>query len=263
LGYGDLSGLPTLAATDAGSSHHFLTSYTSTTGAFTDARPSAADLSDTATSAGYVLRANGTSFVSAQLGYGDLSGTPTLPTFSTANQGIFWGPGIVSPTGLGVSNYESPVASANTVQAYQFVLLFTITISHITFAYYPGVIGNHVGFGIYSADGTTKLVDTGAVAFTSNTGGSQTTTISPVTLSPGVYWFAQTGDTTAAILVASPSSAPTTDYNYYYWNNASVHPKSIVAGNASTGGALPSSLGTLTAASNTNNVHPAWVGFES
>jgi len=80
LGYGDLSGLPTLAATDAGSSHHFLTSYTSTTGAFTDARPSAADLSDTATSAGYVLRANGTSFVSAQLGYGDLSGTPTIPT---------------------------------------------------------------------------------------------------------------------------------------------------------------------------------------
>jgi hypothetical protein len=47
LGYGDLSGLPTLAATDAGSSHHFLTSYTSTTGAFTDARPAVADLSDT------------------------------------------------------------------------------------------------------------------------------------------------------------------------------------------------------------------------
>ncbi len=76
-----------LAATDAGSAHHFLTSYTSSSGAFTDAQPSAADLSDSASSAGYVLRANGTSFVSAQLGYGDLSGAPTLAatTSRTAN----------------------------------------------------------------------------------------------------------------------------------------------------------------------------------
>jgi len=70
-----LSSGTVLPVTDAGSTHHFLTSYTSTTGAFTDAQPAAADLSDTATSAGYVLRANGTSFVSAQLQYSDLGGS--------------------------------------------------------------------------------------------------------------------------------------------------------------------------------------------
>ena len=78
--YTDLSGLPTLAATTTRTAHEFFTTYNATTGAFGQAQPSAADLSDTATSAGYVLRANGTSFVSAQLGYGDLSGTPTIPT---------------------------------------------------------------------------------------------------------------------------------------------------------------------------------------
>src|SRR5208282_2183034 len=79
LGYGDLSGLPTLAATIAATTHKWLNSYTSTTGAFTQSQPAAADLSDTATS-GNVLRGNGVSFVSAQLGYSDLSGLPTLYT---------------------------------------------------------------------------------------------------------------------------------------------------------------------------------------
>lgn len=37
----------TLAVTDAGSAHHFLTSYNSTTGAFTDAQPSFSDISGT------------------------------------------------------------------------------------------------------------------------------------------------------------------------------------------------------------------------
>src|SRR5208282_195632 len=77
LGYGDLSGTPTLAATAAATTHKWLNSYTSTTGAFTETQPAAADLSDTATS-GNVLRGNGTSFVSAVLSVGDLSGTPTL-----------------------------------------------------------------------------------------------------------------------------------------------------------------------------------------
>jgi hypothetical protein len=47
-GYGITDALPSstvLPATDAGSSHHFLTSYTASTGAFTDAQPSFADIS--------------------------------------------------------------------------------------------------------------------------------------------------------------------------------------------------------------------------
>jgi hypothetical protein len=72
LGYGDLSGTPTLAATAAATTHNWLNSYTSSTGAFTETQPAAADLSDTATS-GNVLRGNGTSFVSAALSVSDLT----------------------------------------------------------------------------------------------------------------------------------------------------------------------------------------------
>src|SRR5208282_1326524 len=61
-----------LPTTAAATTHKWLNSYTSTTGAFTETQPAAADLSDTAT-AGNVLRGNGTSFVSAVLSVGDLS----------------------------------------------------------------------------------------------------------------------------------------------------------------------------------------------
>ena len=81
LGYGDLLGTPTLPANNAGTTHQFFTAYNSGTGVFSLARPSAADLSDTATS-GNVLRGNGTDFVSAQLQYSDLGGVPTINTWN-------------------------------------------------------------------------------------------------------------------------------------------------------------------------------------
>ncbi len=81
--YSDLSSKPTLAATTAAVSHQWLTSYNATTGAFGQTQPAAADLSDSASSAGYVLRANGTSFVSAQLGVADLA-FGALANFTTA-----------------------------------------------------------------------------------------------------------------------------------------------------------------------------------
>lgn len=70
-------------------SHNFLTAYDNTTGLFSIAQPAASDLSDSATSVGNVLRANGTSFVSAQLGVADVSGaapsaSPTLTGTVTA-----------------------------------------------------------------------------------------------------------------------------------------------------------------------------------
>jgi hypothetical protein len=110
-----------LAATDAGIAHHFLTSYTSSTGAFTDAQPSAADLSDSASSAGYVLRANGISFVSAQLGYGDLSGTPTLTSTTSRTAHSFFSSYSASTGAFGQSQAAvadlSDTPAANTVLA--------------------------------------------------------------------------------------------------------------------------------------------------
>src|SRR5208282_2028596 len=75
----------TLPTTAAATTHKWLNSYTSTTGAFTETQPAAADLSDTAT-AGNVLRGNGTSFVSAVLSVGDLSsGALASGTTATTN----------------------------------------------------------------------------------------------------------------------------------------------------------------------------------
>jgi hypothetical protein len=65
---------------NAGASHNFLTSLTAG-GVFSYARPSAADLSDTATAGNY-LRGNGTSFVSASINAGDV---PTLNQSTSGN----------------------------------------------------------------------------------------------------------------------------------------------------------------------------------
>ena len=98
LAYSQLSGTPTLPQNEPSVTHNFLTAYSSATGAFTQARPSAADLSDTATS-GNVLRANGTNFVSAQLAYSDLSGTPQLAQ-TKANVSHAWLNSYSATTGL-------------------------------------------------------------------------------------------------------------------------------------------------------------------
>lgn len=49
--YSDLSGTPTLAVTDSGATHNFLTSYNSATGAFTHAQPAFSDISGTVAAA--------------------------------------------------------------------------------------------------------------------------------------------------------------------------------------------------------------------
>src|SRR5208337_944921 len=109
-----------LPATTVAVSHEWLNSYNAATGAFGQIQPAAADLSDTATS-GNVLRGNGTSFVSAQLGYSDLSGAPTLATTTTRTAHEFMG--AYSAVSGAFTFYQPAVAdlsdvpSANTVLA--------------------------------------------------------------------------------------------------------------------------------------------------
>ncbi len=110
-----------LPSTKAASSHEWLASYDASTGAFTQAQPAAADLSDSASSAGYVLRANGTSFVSAQLGYSDLSGTPTLAATTSRTSHSFFSSYNASTGAFGQKQPTvadlSDIPSANTVLA--------------------------------------------------------------------------------------------------------------------------------------------------
>ena len=163
-----------------------------------------------------------------------------VATVTTAGQGYFFGGTVFDDRQAGAA--AAIVASANQVRAFQFVLPFSITVGHVTWFVNSGA-GDTVGFGIYSADGTTKIVDTGAVVSV-GAGATQQVTITGVPLTPGVYYFAwtQTGTPTTALAVFSAAA------NSSVVLNANATKRSVTAGNTATAGALPSSLGTLTTA---------------
>ena len=135
---------------------------------------------------------------------------------------------------------KQKIDSSNAVQVYLFQLDAEYTISKVSITSIGNSFSVHATFGIYSYAGN-KLVDGGS--FVELTGsGVQTNSITPVTLPPGVYWFAQSTDTSTsgewpAVVITNntlPSmlSANTT--------------RSATAGNAASGGVLPATLGTLT-----------------
>ena len=159
------------------------------------------------------------------------------------NGAYFVGPGLTDLAELYIAdtvNVATFNSSANAVQVYLFQLDAEYTISKVSITSEGNNFSIHATFGIYSYAGN-KLVDGGS--FVELTGsGVQTNSITPVTLPPGVYWFAQSTDTSTsgdwpAVVITNttlPSmlSANTT--------------RSATAGNAASGGVLPATLGTLT-----------------
>ncbi len=131
-------------------------------------------------------------------------------------------------------------SSANAVQVYLFQLDAEYTISKVSIAAEGNSISVHATFGIYSYAGN-KLVDGGS--FVELTGsGVQTNSISPVTLPPGVYWFAQSTDTSTSGQWPAVVITNTTLPSMLSANTT----RSATAGNAASGGVLPATLGTLT-----------------
>lgn len=100
--------------------------------------------------------------------------------------------------------------------------------------------------GIYSADGNgTKLIDSGT--FNVSTGqatGVKSNTISAVSLQPNFYYFVETTNSTDAtfVTVATPAI-----FGSFYNNGTSVRTGS---GTATTNGALNSTLGSVSGATN-------------
>lgn len=183
---------------------------------------------------------------------GTLLSQAAVATIATANQGMFWSAGLSSPPFLAAVN-QNPIVNqtANNVMAFQFVLHDTYTIGHVIFAAASSWTGSHFSAAIYNAAGTTKLIDSGAQ--TPSSAVKVTVALgSAVTLSPGVYWFAQTADAATSTLQLNSwggtSSTATLAFWSSFWNGLSANPKFIVAGNASAAGVMPSSLGTLTTA---------------
>jgi len=131
-------------------------------------------------------------------------------------------------------------SSANAVQIYLFQLDAEYTISKVSITSLGNSSSVHATFGIYSYAGN-KLVDGGS--FVELTGsGVQTNSITPVTLPPGVYWFAQSTDTSTSGQWPAVVITNTTLPSMLSANTT----RSATAGNAASGGVLPATLGTLT-----------------
>lgn len=158
----------------------------------------------------------------------------------TVTDGGFFG-GFVNPfipSGSIMTN-AGPAASANDVHVMLFTLPFPITVNKVVY----WVISNSAdlwGFGIYTPDGLTKLIDTGAIATVTGTGAASVTLGSPVTLSAGEYYFAETSSGTTS------NSAYYNIENTYTVGMQNVNRNRVgLAANASTAGVLPATLGTI------------------
>ena len=168
--------------------------------------------------------------------YDGTSWGTVMPTVDTADQGYFVGFSVF-PVSL---TTQELIGSVNQVLAFQFVLPFRAIIRTITSEVTTSEASSLYAMGIYSIDGNTLLVDSGAISGASS--GVKSVTITAVTLEPGVYWFAQTSNATATIIHRSLNVTGLAGII-----NGGSQEKTILAGNASSSGVLPATLGSLTA----------------
>ena len=171
-----------------------------------------------------------------------------VATVDTADQGFL--SSSIMHGGQAIAD-AAVVAGANEVRVLQFVLLFRITIGQLSFQVTTLDAGNFVGTGIYSADRNTLLLESGGVS-TTTTGVKVTALGSPVTLEPGIYWQADTVDSTTVQMRKTSMNSMDTLFN------AQTLKKMGIAANASIAGALPATLGAITAAAQS----PIYVIYE-
>ncbi len=183
--------------------------------------------------------------------------TPTSSAQSTSGQGYLFGPGV--PSLLGLTLGDTLIGNGNTVYVWQFTLTVSWTIRTATY-----ITGNSLpyptyplGFGIYSYSGG-KLLD---VYFdtTATYGSPVTQTFTGVTLSAGTYYFAQaqpaTGISGPTMAIGSGGGAVSLDQILAMITSPaatlSTSPIEGTAANSMSGGVLPSTLGTISALTNT------------
>lgn len=145
-----------------------------------------------------------------------------------------WLPG----TSTGVTADGGIVGTANQLLVTQFVLPYTITVRQMTWQVTTAVASSVMAAGIYDASGN-KLVAADNVS--SATTGIKTTAVGPVTLNPGVYYFAQCASSTS---VAATTILVNTNLSNILNHNATKRQGG--AANAMSSGVLPSTLGGIT-----------------
>lgn len=155
-----------------------------------------------------------------------------------------WGNGVVSGTTVsyiapftGTASAGGQIPSANNVYCVRFWLPHYMTIASVH-AEVTTAAGTNGSFGIYSADGNTRHITSGAVS-TASTGVKSVTLGAAVTLVPEFYWFAYSSDN------ASVRWRGIDLTNYTWFNGGTV--QYGVAANAASAGVLPSTLGGVSA----------------
>jgi hypothetical protein len=175
-------------------------------------------------------------------GTGRVTVTATGTGFNTPGVGGFFSAGfpLTAPYGQALAG-TNPSTTINQVSVFQFTLSSPFTISRVSCYVAIGVASQTANFGIYDSNGN-KLLDSGAL----NAGTSATTAsnaITPVTLPVGTYYFAQsTSNTSIQITGFALNSAQLDDMV-----NAGGTVKNGQAANSTSGGVMPSTLGTITA----------------
>ena len=184
-------------------------------------------------------------------------------TFSTPGQGYFWS--IDGSNGFAefeyttqTSNGVAIVASANQVLVMQIKITETYVVSAVSFST-PTPTGT-CAFGLYNASGALVLT-TGVVNLSALGGFNNCIPVTLTTISPGIYYFAQTASTNSSRFFACSIQyglAGTTPSNPFVFSQAgfgTVGRASVsvlynylgIAGNSASGSVLPSSLGGISA----------------
>lgn len=131
------------------------------------------------------------------------------------------------------------VTSGNQIVAIMFVLPFAITVRKVSVAVNIAAAASTIALGIYSADGNTKLVDSGPIS-SATTGIKTVTLATSVTLQPGTYFFVQTASSTT---VTTDNLGAQNNRTSMLNQNAN---RAGSAANTAPGSVLPATLGAIT-----------------
>ena len=178
--------------------------------------------------------------------------TGAVGAVDTVDQGYFFGYTIQEPT---TKSTGALVATNNKVRIYKFVLTFRATVGKIAWELETGVNSSKSGIGLYNVDGTTRLVHTGGIDTQIADQGVIQTSVTAVTLEPGVYTLALTSTSTSVI--ARVINLTGNGMNLV--NEGATLPSFGIAANSSSSGVLPATLGVIT---DSTAINPAMVVFK-
>lgn len=160
---------------------------------------------------------------------------------NSVDKGYFVSTGLLSGANVSTGT-NTPVSSSGDVRVVQFFLPVAMTVGRVTITVSAaGAASSTVTVGIYDANGN-KLFDSGGVGFNGASVATQTLTITPFTLVPGVYYFAQSASSAGSI--PSTQTISTGSAVVSVLNNQTIQKWGKCA-NAATGATLPTVCGTI------------------